>query len=236
MPVRWCPKCGGSRYGPGSGRVPNPNRRWWQFWKTIMCPACGGTGYMKPPGPPPKAPSPPPPRDYDRAPRYRYGPPRERPTPKPRPKPQACDSGTPIPDELQAPLDFILKRMPMWPHPDIRVAVAPDGRITFRSLTDLDAYVELQTRRASLPPNVAASKGSVPDMPEPPPPPPRNPLAEVGATADEVAKTCKRLAEAGKVGSEAGERLREAMEPPPPPAPPPRRRTCDGSGKPPPKP
>ena len=61
-----CLNCGGDD-GYGSGRVMDPQRRWWQFWKTIPCPACGGDGLSKPPGWPDEAeiarlrPEPPPP-------------------------------------------------------------------------------------------------------------------------------------------------------------------------------
>lgn len=32
------------------GRIPDPDRAWWQFWKRITCPDCGGDGFSKPPG------------------------------------------------------------------------------------------------------------------------------------------------------------------------------------------
>lgn len=44
MGWNWCKKCG------GSGRIPKPGRRWWQFWKTTKCFMCGGDGHAKPPG------------------------------------------------------------------------------------------------------------------------------------------------------------------------------------------
>ena len=67
--IRWCLSCA------GSGRISDPNRRWWQWFKAINCPACGGDGRGKPPGwpdeaemkrmrpkPPPAPPLPPPAR------------------------------------------------------------------------------------------------------------------------------------------------------------------------------
>lgn len=48
MGVNWCEKCFGKSLEPG--RIPDPDRRWWQFWKTVPCNACGGDGYAKPPG------------------------------------------------------------------------------------------------------------------------------------------------------------------------------------------
>ena len=53
MAVNYCRKCGLSHIRRGSGRVPDPNRGW-RFWKTIVCPACGGDGYAKPLGWPDK--------------------------------------------------------------------------------------------------------------------------------------------------------------------------------------
>lgn len=44
--VNWCDGCGGH----GSGRVRDPSAKWWQFWKTVPCVACGGDGLSKPPG------------------------------------------------------------------------------------------------------------------------------------------------------------------------------------------
>lgn len=35
---------------PGCGALPDPQRKWWQFWKTVPCDACGGDGFAKPPG------------------------------------------------------------------------------------------------------------------------------------------------------------------------------------------
>lgn len=29
----------------GSGRIPNPARKWWQPWAKITCPACNGSGF-----------------------------------------------------------------------------------------------------------------------------------------------------------------------------------------------
>lgn len=29
----------------GAGLIPDPNRKWWQFWKTIPCPHCDGSGH-----------------------------------------------------------------------------------------------------------------------------------------------------------------------------------------------
>lgn len=46
--VNWCNAY--SRYGYGRGSVPDPGQAWWQFWKHIACPACGGDGIAKPPG------------------------------------------------------------------------------------------------------------------------------------------------------------------------------------------
>lgn len=39
----------------GYGTVPDPNRHWWQFFKTIPCEGCGGDGKSKPPGWPSKS-------------------------------------------------------------------------------------------------------------------------------------------------------------------------------------
>lgn len=32
-----------------TGSIPDPNRRWWQFWKMIVCPRCKGSGIEPPP-------------------------------------------------------------------------------------------------------------------------------------------------------------------------------------------
>lgn len=71
MGYNFCKKCG------AVGRMPDPQRKWWQFWKTVPCDACGGGGFAKPPGwpdcaemerlrpnPPPPPPSPPPPATH----------------------------------------------------------------------------------------------------------------------------------------------------------------------------
>lgn len=51
----FCRRCGHDCYSTGSGKIADPTRKWWQFWKTITCPECGGDGYAKPPGWPDKA-------------------------------------------------------------------------------------------------------------------------------------------------------------------------------------
>ena len=67
MNFNWCMKCGFSSGSVGTGRMPDPQRKWWQFWKTVPCDACGGDGFRKSPGWPDRAemerlrPDPPPP-------------------------------------------------------------------------------------------------------------------------------------------------------------------------------
>lgn len=39
----------------GGGIVANTSRKWWQFWKSVLCVKCGGDGYAKPPGWPDEA-------------------------------------------------------------------------------------------------------------------------------------------------------------------------------------
>lgn len=52
-----CEACG------GTGHVPDPTAKWWQFWRTQPCVDCRGTGTVangdrpKPPPPPPKKPA-----------------------------------------------------------------------------------------------------------------------------------------------------------------------------------
>jgi hypothetical protein len=55
MGCNYCRKCGFNSRRPGFGVIPDPNRKWWQFWKNIPCPDCGGDGFAKPPGWPDKA-------------------------------------------------------------------------------------------------------------------------------------------------------------------------------------
>lgn len=50
MAHNFCRRCGSHAGSSGSGRIADPNRCWWQFWKVILCPDCGGDGYAKPPG------------------------------------------------------------------------------------------------------------------------------------------------------------------------------------------
>ena len=50
MGWNYCRRCGHSPASPGWGTIADPNRRWWQFWKTVTCPDCGGDGIAKPPG------------------------------------------------------------------------------------------------------------------------------------------------------------------------------------------
>lgn len=45
----------------GSGKIPAPQRRWYQVWKTIRCDRCEGDGHARPPSRPVKLPMPPPP-------------------------------------------------------------------------------------------------------------------------------------------------------------------------------
>lgn len=54
MMFNYCRVCGSSPYGVGTGRVKDPKRKWFEVWKTITCPACGGDGKAKPPGWPDK--------------------------------------------------------------------------------------------------------------------------------------------------------------------------------------
>ena len=60
----YCRRCGYSPHTPGLGVVRDPRARWWQFWRTVPCPDCGGTGMARPKGPPPAPPPPPPPKKY----------------------------------------------------------------------------------------------------------------------------------------------------------------------------
>lgn len=39
----FCRRCGHDCYSTGSGKIADPTRKWWQFWKTITCPECGDT-------------------------------------------------------------------------------------------------------------------------------------------------------------------------------------------------
>lgn len=51
----WCMVCNGSLMSSdGRSYIRDPNAKWWQFWKVILCPACGGDGLQKPPGWPDK--------------------------------------------------------------------------------------------------------------------------------------------------------------------------------------
>lgn len=50
MGVNFCPTCGSSTRCTGSGHIKDPGAPWWAFWRTIVCPDCGGDGYAKPPG------------------------------------------------------------------------------------------------------------------------------------------------------------------------------------------
>ena len=45
MGINYCPTCGFKSDRRGLGMVPAPNRRWWQFWRMVRCPDCGGDGY-----------------------------------------------------------------------------------------------------------------------------------------------------------------------------------------------
>lgn len=68
MRVNICDKCA------GTGWMKDPRAKWWQFWLSIPCDACGGDGQAKPPGwpdqaemdrlRPPAPPPPPPPKRY----------------------------------------------------------------------------------------------------------------------------------------------------------------------------
>ena len=44
----------------GSGNIPAPQRRWYQFWKVIDCNKCKGDSHAKPPIRPTKLPVSPP--------------------------------------------------------------------------------------------------------------------------------------------------------------------------------
>lgn len=46
----YCRKCGFGPDSAGFGTTPDPDRKWWQFWKVVTCDTCGGDGYAKPPG------------------------------------------------------------------------------------------------------------------------------------------------------------------------------------------
>lgn len=50
MGINGCRNCGPGAPIRGLGEVPDPGRKWWEFWKTIPCASCGGDGYAKPPG------------------------------------------------------------------------------------------------------------------------------------------------------------------------------------------
>jgi len=41
--INWCYRC------KGSGKIQDLNAKWWQFWKTMICPVCWGDGYALPP-------------------------------------------------------------------------------------------------------------------------------------------------------------------------------------------
>lgn len=50
MAVNGCCTCSSLAGSIGSGVIPDPSKKWWQFGKTIICPDCGGDGYEKPTG------------------------------------------------------------------------------------------------------------------------------------------------------------------------------------------
>ena len=53
----YCRKCGECPYGRSSGKINDPDRKWFEFWKKVECPECEGTGMAKA-GPRPKFPPP----------------------------------------------------------------------------------------------------------------------------------------------------------------------------------
>jgi hypothetical protein len=55
MGYNYCRGCGHTYSKPGIGRLKDPSAPWWAFWRTIVCPECGGDGLAKPPGWPDKA-------------------------------------------------------------------------------------------------------------------------------------------------------------------------------------
>lgn len=64
MPINFCETCGWTTDFPGRGYVRDPEAKWWQFWRTVVCSDCSGDGYARPKQGPPKPPPPPPPRRY----------------------------------------------------------------------------------------------------------------------------------------------------------------------------
>ena len=52
----WCYRCN------SSGKIQDLNAKWWQFWKTIVCPVCNGNTEILPPKEKPlgRPPAPPP--------------------------------------------------------------------------------------------------------------------------------------------------------------------------------
>jgi len=41
--INYCNTCN------GSGKIQDPDAKWWQSWKHVQCSVCGGDGYIKPP-------------------------------------------------------------------------------------------------------------------------------------------------------------------------------------------
>ena len=48
MACNGCDVCGPGAPHRGRGRVADPKRRWWQFWKMVDCSYCGGSGFHIP--------------------------------------------------------------------------------------------------------------------------------------------------------------------------------------------
>ena len=40
--INYCNTC------KGSGKIQDPDAKWWQFWEHVQCSVCGGDGYINP--------------------------------------------------------------------------------------------------------------------------------------------------------------------------------------------